>query len=72
MLAALKKKGVQLHAIIGSSSVISAAAKHIEKRYTFEKTSEGKTIKDWDEILKLLQSPSQSHRKGRRYFGEGD
>lgn len=55
MLAVLKERGVNLHAVIGSSAVISAASEHIEKRYTFEKTKDGQTVKDWDEILKLLQ-----------------
>ena len=55
MLSALKEKGVNLYAIIGSSSVISAAADHIENRFTFEETNDGKTVKDWNEILKLLQ-----------------
>ena len=54
-LTALKKKGVQLHAIIGSAAVISTAAKDIENRFTFEKSQDGKTVKDWDEILELLQ-----------------
>ena len=54
-LAALKAKGVQLHAIIGSTAVIAEAAKLIERRYTFDKTGDGKTVKSWDEILKLLQ-----------------
>jgi hypothetical protein len=54
MLAALKENGVHLYAIIGSSAVISAASEHIEKRYTFEKTKDEQTVKDWDEILKLL------------------
>jgi len=55
MLAALREKGVRLHAVIGSAAVITAAAKHIENRYTFEKTKDGKSVKDWDEILKLLR-----------------
>lgn len=54
-LTALKKKGIQLHAIIGSTAVISEAAKNIENRFTFEKTKDGTTIKDWDEILEHLQ-----------------
>ncbi len=54
-LTALKKKGIQLHAIIGSAAVISAAAKDIENRFAFEKTKDGTTVKDWDEILKHLQ-----------------
>lgn len=54
-LTALKKKGVQLHAIIGSTAVISEAAKNIENRFTFEKTKDGTTVKDWDEIAELLK-----------------
>ena len=54
-LTALKQKGVKLHAIIGSAEVISAAAEHIEKRFTFEKTKDGTTVKDWDEISEHLQ-----------------
>ncbi len=54
-LKALNKRGVQIEAIIGSPGVISAAADTIEKRYTFEKTKQGSTVKNWDEIAKLLQ-----------------
>lgn len=54
-LTALKKKGIQLHAIIGSTAVISEAAKNIENRFTFEKTKDGTTVKDWDEIAELLK-----------------
>ena len=55
MLATLKEKGINLHAIVGSPTVISAAAKHVEKRYTFDKSKDGVTVKDWDEILKMLE-----------------
>jgi hypothetical protein len=54
-LTALTKKGIQLHAIIGSAAVISAAVKDIENRFTFEKSQDGTIVKDWDEILELLQ-----------------
>ena len=61
----LEKRGVQLYAVIGSTAVISAAKKHIEHRYTFEKSQDGKIVKDWDEILKLLQpaAPAVSPEK---------
>ena len=61
----LGKRGVQLDAVIGSAAVISAAKKHIEHRYTFEKSKDGKIVKDWDEILKLLQpaAPAVSPEK---------
>ena len=54
-LTALKKRGVQLHAIIGSTAVIAAAGDEIENRFTFEKTKDGTTVKDWDEIAELLK-----------------
>ena len=54
-LKQLQKKGVQIDAIIGSSAVISAAVDIVENRYTFEKTKDGTTVKNWDEIEKLLQ-----------------
>ena len=54
-LTALKKKGIQLDAIIGSAAVISAAARDIANRFAFEKTKDGTTVKDWDEILEHLQ-----------------
>ena len=50
----LKKKGVQPHAIIGSSDVIASVSQQIERRFSFEKTKNGETVKDWDEILRLL------------------
>jgi len=60
----LEKRGVQLDAVIGSATVISAAKKYIENRYTFEKSKDGKMVKDWDEISKLLQpiAPAEKRR----------
>lgn len=51
----IKKRGVLLDAVIGSAAVISAAKKHIDNRYTFEESKDGKVVKDWQEILQLLQ-----------------
>ena len=51
----LDKNGVNLDTVIGSDTVISAAKNYIEHRYTFEKSKDGKLVKNWDEILKLLQ-----------------
>jgi len=68
----LKKNGVQLHAIIGSSDVISTVTEQIERRFSFEKTKDGKTVKDWDEILKLLVKSPLSHPKEKDYSDEGE
>lgn len=54
-LKAMKKKGIQIEAIIGSPAVVSEAAKLIENRFSFEKTKDGTMVKDWDEILKHLE-----------------
>ncbi len=59
----LKNNRVQLHAIIGSAKVISAATEQIEKRLSFEQTKDGKTVNDWDEVFKLLQKSPLSQPK---------
>jgi hypothetical protein len=64
VLTALEERGVQLQAVIGSEDVLSAAeAQHIEDRYTFEETKAGKTVKNWDEILELLQSAPPAEKR---------
>jgi len=68
----LKKNGVQLHAIIGSSVVISTVTEQIDKRFSFEKTNDGKTVKDWDEILKLLVKSPLSHPNENDSSDEGE
>jgi L-rhamnose mutarotase len=55
MLNALKARGVHLYAIIGSAEIIGQATEYIERRYTFEQTQNEKTVKDWQEIIELLQ-----------------
>jgi hypothetical protein len=58
-ITSLKRKGVLLEAAIGSAVVISAAKKHIANRFTFEKSKDGKVVKDWDEILDLLEPANE-------------
>ena len=68
----LKKNKVQLHAIIGSADVISAVTDQIETRFSFEKTNDGKTAKDWDEIVKLLLESPRLHSEENDSFDEGE
>ena len=68
----LKKNKVQLHAIIGSADVISEVTDQIETRFSFEKTNDGKTVKDWDEIVKLLVKSPLSNPKENDSFDEGE
>lgn len=67
MLSALQEKGIYLYAIIGSAGVIAEASEHIEKRYTFEQTQKGQTVKDWEEIIELLpKSAPKDSAKGKK------
>jgi hypothetical protein len=60
-LKSMEKNGVKIQAIIGSADVISTVSEKIEKRFSFEKTKDGKTVKDWNEILRLLVTSPLSH-----------
>jgi hypothetical protein len=61
---ALKEKGINLYAIIGSTSVIAAAADRIKKRYTFDQNQKEQTVKDWQEVMeRLSERPSGNSRK---------
>jgi hypothetical protein len=55
ILSALKEKGVNLYAIIGSAGLIAEAADEIEKRFTFDQTEKGQKVTDWDEVIELLK-----------------
>ena len=69
MLTTLKARGIHLYAIIGSAGIIGEATEHIERRYTFEQTQNGQTVKDWEEIIELLQksAPKKSAKKKGKY-----
>ena len=58
MLKSLKAKGINLFAVIGSAELLSQSKKYIEHRYSFEETRDGETIKNWKEILELLEETS--------------
>ena len=65
-LNGLKEKSINLYAIIGSTSVIAAAADRIKKRYTFDQNQKAQTVKDWQELTKLLsENPPQGSRKNK-------
>jgi hypothetical protein len=59
-LTGLKKKGIKLNAIIGSATVLSEVAGEVENRFSFEKTKDGTTVKDWNEIVEHLQDKNDS------------
>ena len=67
MLSALKEKDILPYAIIGSAGLIAESAEHIERRYTFEKTQNGQTVKDWEEIIELLKKkPPKESAKDKK------
>jgi len=68
----LKKNKVQLYAIIGSADVISAVTDQIDTRFSFEKTNDGQTVKDWDEIVKLLLESPRPPPGENGSFDEGE
>jgi hypothetical protein len=63
-LKALKEKGVTFYAIIGPADVITTAAGYIENRYTFDEGQKAQSVKDWQELMKLLlkNAPQGSHK----------
>ncbi len=69
MLTILKAREIHLYAIIGSAEIIREAAEHVERRYTFEQTQSGQTVKDWEEIIELLNksAPKKSAKKKGKY-----
>lgn len=46
--------GVTISAVIGSKAMLQAAPDGIAKRFTFEKTGKGTTVKDWAEIVQSI------------------
>jgi hypothetical protein len=66
-LSALKEKGIQLFAIIGAAGVIEAAAGHIDKRYSFDETQQGQTVRDWHDLMtRLLKSDPDGSKKNKK------
>ena len=61
MLRTLQNRGINLHAIIGSASMISEAKEHINNRYTFEETEDGRTVKNWEEIMEFIREESNQN-----------
>ncbi|MGD8991846.1 MAG: hypothetical protein PVI00_10380 [Desulfobacterales bacterium] len=65
-LRALKQKGIQLYAIIGAAGVIEAADDHVDKRYSFDKTQKGETVKDWHELMRKLSKNVPVNSKNKK------
>jgi len=51
----LKDKGLRLSVAIGSPKFLDTAADTVERRFSFERTSDGETVKNWKELTSRLQ-----------------
>jgi hypothetical protein len=58
MLAAWKKRGVQIHAMVSSPALLAEAADYVSSRFSFEETKKGETVKDWSAIRDRLKGQS--------------
>ncbi len=57
LFEALSRKGLKVHAIIGSPAFIDSAKHHKPLAFSFEPVQEGETVGDWDEILEKMKIP---------------
>jgi hypothetical protein len=56
-ISELRDRNINIYAIIGSSDML-AGALTVKKRFSFEDTEHGTTVKDWDELLhKFIHTP---------------
>jgi hypothetical protein len=50
----LAAHGVRPFAVVGSAGLLAAAKPHVEKRFSFEKTADGQTVKNWPALVEAL------------------
>lgn len=50
----LAAHGVHPFAVVGSAGLLSAAKPHVKRRFSFEQTADGETVKDWPAVLEAL------------------
>lgn len=53
----LSRKGIKVHAIIGSPTFIDSAKDHKPLAFSFEPVEEGETVRDWEEIPEQMKIP---------------
>jgi hypothetical protein len=53
-LDSLQAKGVQIHAVIGSAEMVTAAGAQVPFRISFEKAKGATTVLEWNDIEKML------------------
>ena len=55
MLESLQGKEVQVHAVIGSAEMVTAAGAQVPFRISFEKAKGVTTVSEWSDIAKMLE-----------------
>lgn len=50
----LAAHGVRPFAVVGSAGLLAAAKAHVERRFSFEKTADGETVKNWPALVAAL------------------
>lgn len=55
----LKRRHVRLDAVVGSADTVSAARGAVAGRFTFDETTDGTPVKDWQDLLRKLH-PKES------------
>ena len=53
----LSRKGLKIHAIIGSPTFIDSAKDHKPLAFSFEPVEEGEAVRDWEEIIEKMKIP---------------
>jgi hypothetical protein len=54
-LESLRRREVQIHAVIGSAEMVAAAGAQVPHRISFEKAKGAKTVSGWEELAKALE-----------------
>lgn len=55
VFADMRKKGLQIRAVVGSQAVIESAAEYRPKAFSFEETEGAVVLRDWQDLVKKLQ-----------------
>ncbi|GAB4489739.1 MAG: hypothetical protein OHK006_21780 [Thermodesulfovibrionales bacterium] len=55
VFADMRKKGLQVRAVVGTQAVIESAAEYRPKAFSFEETEGAVLLKDWQDLEKKLQ-----------------
>jgi len=55
----LKNRGLNLSVAIGTPKFVESAANAVERRFSFEKTSDGETVQNWNDLLSRLNGVNQ-------------